>query len=254
MFILLLTGCINPSGMVHTHLIDHEVRKRQYVEAIEWYLVNTSLPIVFVENSLNDISAEFTSFIDSGRLEVLTFDGNNYNRDLGKGYGEALIIDYGLKHSNLISKYDDTSIIKITGRYICKNINDLLEMHNNKTTIYANISKDINNGSNIAISSIFISPLLFLQDYFLPSRDSLNDSIGYVFENLLYDSITRWKKDKLRFREFWVLPCITGMSGTFAVTIDTPTYTMKIKHKLMYILHRFFNYRGFLNPFRKKRY
>ena len=49
--ILLLTGCINPAGMSYTTLINPEERKKQYVDAIHFYLSKTNYPIVFSENS-----------------------------------------------------------------------------------------------------------------------------------------------------------------------------------------------------------
>ena len=48
--ILLLTGCINPAGMSYTTLINPEERKKQYVDAIHFYLSKTNYPIVFSEN------------------------------------------------------------------------------------------------------------------------------------------------------------------------------------------------------------
>ena len=55
--ILLLTGCINPAGMSYTTLINPEERKKQYVDAIHFYLSKTkrfflfSFVIVFMMKS-----------------------------------------------------------------------------------------------------------------------------------------------------------------------------------------------------------
>ena len=75
--ILLLTGCINPNGMAFTALSNLEERKRQYINAIRYYLSNTNFQIVFCENSGTDISPLFQRGIDSGRMEYLTFNGNH---------------------------------------------------------------------------------------------------------------------------------------------------------------------------------
>lgn len=238
-------------GMSHTKLSNPTIRQQQYVDAIRWYLYNTSFPILFVENSCHDFSREFTTFINSNRLEFITYDGNQYNRELGKGYGEACIIEYGLRHSRMIcGSKEQCSIIKVTGRYTCKNIMELSKKCSRKDTVYANIAKDIYNGSNIAISNIFIAPLTFLTDFFLVGKGRLNDSKGYIFENLLYDSITRWKSSGCRFREFWALPLISGVSGTYSYDILEPSLLSRFKHKVMYLLHRFFGYSGYINPFR----
>lgn len=58
-YILLLTACINPDGMPFTCLADVGVRKKQYIEALNFYLKNTTRKIVFVENSGTDISSSF---------------------------------------------------------------------------------------------------------------------------------------------------------------------------------------------------
>ena len=85
--VILLTGCIDPNGMTYTALNNIEERKTQYVNAIRFYLKQTNYPIVFSENSGTDISYLFQDFIDSGKLECLSFIGNQ-DKQKGKGYGE----------------------------------------------------------------------------------------------------------------------------------------------------------------------
>ena len=94
--VVLLTACVNPNGMSKTVLQD--------VNALNFYLQETSLPICFVENTGFDMSCEFHSYIDSGRLEYLCFKGNNYDKSLGKGYGEAVIILYATENSVFFKK------------------------------------------------------------------------------------------------------------------------------------------------------
>jgi hypothetical protein len=116
-----MTACVDPQGMSNTILQDKEIRKRQYIEAIDFYLSNTSLPIVFVENTNTNFSDLFSEYIDQGRLEYLTFDGNSsFDKTKGKGYGEALIMLYAINHSQLLqnSKY----LIKVSGRIKVENI------------------------------------------------------------------------------------------------------------------------------------
>lgn len=122
--VIVLTACVNPGGMSFTVLQDANERKRQYVEALNYYLTTTSLPIVFIENSNTDFSYEFLSWIEQGRLEYITFDGNTgFDKIKGKGYGEALMLLYAIEHSSMIRqcKY----LIKITGRLQVQNINKI---------------------------------------------------------------------------------------------------------------------------------
>ena len=126
--ILLLTGCINPNGMPFTALNNKEERQNQYVEALHFYLSQTSYPIVFTENSGTDISILFQKEIESGRMEYITFMGNQ-EKERGKGYGECEILKYALKCSKLINNSPDSRIVKITGRLIIRNINVILRFH-----------------------------------------------------------------------------------------------------------------------------
>ena len=100
--ILFLTACVNPNGMAYTKLNNPEVRLQQYKDALDWYLDHTDMKILLVENSGTDISSSYQKQIGEGRLEFLCFDGNNYDRFRGKGYGEAAIIAYGIAHSRLL--------------------------------------------------------------------------------------------------------------------------------------------------------
>lgn len=247
--ILFLTGCVDPKGMAFTALNNPEIRRQQYIDTLNWYLDNTSLPILFVENTNVDLSNEFRHNLIQGRLEILTFDGNNYDRSLGKGYGEARIMQYGFEHSNFLL-HEDAVIIKVTGRFICKNIEDLVKRYNCSNTIYANIGKD-DWGGNIASSVFVIAPSEFWKNIFLPRREELNDSKFFHFEHLLYESLCTWSNDGGRHREFWILPVMIGVSGTSGKKISCNSSNRTIKSKLFYILHRFFNYRRYLNPFYK---
>lgn len=75
-------------------LKNRDIQKEHYLRSIRWYLKHTGLPIVIVDNSKFDFSPFFTQEIRCGRLECITFDGNNYNVNLGKGFGEGEIMIY----------------------------------------------------------------------------------------------------------------------------------------------------------------
>lgn len=165
-YILLLTACINPDGMPFTCLADVGVRKKQYIEALNFYLKNTTRKIVFVENSGTDISSSFKDF--QHRIEFLCFDGNLcFDKRKGKGYGEALILEYAMAKSEFIT--DDVLIFKLTGRLQLININRLIHY----------------------------------MDKLSPSKDS----VGYYFEHLLFDSLRQNKGKirihKIPFFLYW---------------------------------------------------
>lgn len=248
--ILFLTACVNPKGMAYTKLSNPEIRLKQYKEALDWYLANTSFKILLVENSGYDFSDGYRKQIERGRLEFLSYEGNGYDRSRGKGYGEAEIVEFGIKHSRLLSAISqETLLAKVTGRLLCKNINELFNRYHNFNTVYANLGKD-DWGGNLASSQVFIAPVRFFSDCFLPRREEINDSKCRHFEHVLYDSIEDWKKHGGKHRMFWIPPVIEGMSGTSGATIDTRITSCKLlRYRIMYIFYRFFGYRGYENPF-----
>lgn len=245
--ILFLTACVNPNGMVFTKLNNPEVRLKQYKDALDWYLQNTDLSIILVENSGCDFSADYKEFVDRGRLEFISYNGNDYDRTLGKGYGEAQIMYYGINNSSIISARE-SRIVKVTGRFICRNIKSICEEHNKLNVVYANISKD-DWGGDISTSSCVIAPKSFWTEYFLPYRETLNDSKRHHFEHLLYEAIERWRGDGKKHKEFWTIPQMEGTSGTSGIYYSSSP-VRDMKSKLLYFLHKL-GYRGYLNPFYK---
>lgn len=207
--ILLLTGCINPNGMTMTALSNQEERKKQYVEAIHFYLSNTSFPIVFSENSGTDISLYFKKEIKSGRLEYLSFSGNQ-NKEKGKGYGECEIIQYALNNSKIIHFAKDKRIAKITGRLIIRNIKSIVRLHSllfPKNTVFCAINSDL----SFPDSRFVIAPECFYHT-FLKSKEIIDDLQGYYFEHALRDTIR--KEKQIPYSPFLLMPQIEGMSGS----------------------------------------
>lgn len=234
--VLLLTSCVNPNGMSYTALQDKETRKKQYLNAIKWYISNTKYKIVVCDNSLFDYSTFFKEECATGRVECLFFDGNNYDRNLGKGYGEALIIDYVINNSIVIR--EAKRIIKVTGRLIVHNIH-LLDMFSiDENNIYANSGKA--SGKYRCESKFFIAPKLFLSDYMLPHREELNDSNYVHFEHLLWTASNNWVQDGKGKRNDFFLPIdiegYSGTSGTQLIRVGFKSYwyalSQYIKHNL----------------------
>jgi len=227
-YVLLLTACINPDGMPFTTLSDKEVRRKQYLNALNFYLESTSYPIVFTENSDTDISRDYTDAIKNGRLEILTFKGNN-NKTKGKGYGESIIIEYALNHSKLISS--ETLVVKITGRLMVKNITAVLTerfpLQKPQSVVCA-----YNSDFSFPDSRLFIAPISFLRE-FLKDKEQIDDSIGVFFEHILSKNIINGQTP---WAPFWTEPAISGCSGTTGkkyVATSTKSREDIINYKLM---------------------
>lgn len=206
--LIFLTGCINPSGMAFTTLQDQKVRKQQYCDSIQFYLENTSSRILFVENSGVDISDQFKG-TSSARLEIITFNGNTYDKSFGKGYGEMLIIDYAIKNSSFIKQ--SPKICKITGRYKILNINSLIKA-------YSSYGRDIMVNllfkRTYSDSRIFIGDVNFFNKYLLKYAKEVNDTKGYFFEHALCNAVLDAMKENYFLLPFKYFPRISGQSGT----------------------------------------
>lgn len=205
--VILLTACVNPRGMVYTVLQDSDERKNQYITSLQFYLTHTSCHIVFVENSNSNFSDMFTEYIKSGRLEFFCFDGNNYDRTKGKGYGEALIIKYAYDHSTSICKAN--YVIKITGRLIISNIQSLLSSRFFKLK---NVCRCDFRWNDYLWSMVLIVPSSFLRNTIISNINRINDSEHCYFEHIVYESMI--KNKVLRIIPFLDSPIIMGTCGT----------------------------------------
>ena len=234
--VLLLTACVTPAGMAYTALQDPHERERQYLNALSWYIKNTSLRIVMCENTNYQLPQEFSAFIKNGRLEYLTFNGNNsFDKSRGKGVGESLIIQHAIKYSKFIADAD--VIMKMTGRQILKNINFIVHHCTKDNCIYANNGRYYLN-LRFAFSQFYICPKSFYKEYFLKGISRLDDSKFYYFEHLLADSIAEWKADgRGGSSEFWMPLLIDGTSGSCNAPLEHPSFPW-LRSVLKYWLHR----------------
>jgi hypothetical protein len=207
--ILLLTGTVKPGEMILTELTDPIKRQEQYIASLNYWLHNSILPIIFVENSETDLS----KFVDPkfySRIEFLTFKGNNYPKELGKGYGELNCLKYAYEKSAILQSADFA--FKITGRYIISNFEKFYSYYIQNPDIYTYL--DLKESLKTADSKIFGFNPSFLPEYLFERQHEINDSINMVFEHVLaratLESIVRGKK----FAQFVTYPKVLGVSGT----------------------------------------
>lgn len=184
-YILFLTGCVNPNGMSFTMVQNPDVRQKAYIETVEFYLKHTRMRIVFCENSGSDFSSLISE--QDARLEFLTFCGNDYDRSLGKGYGEWIIVDYAVKNSRWLrnAKY----IIKVSGKLKVINLT--------RSICWSNFVYDEKNltlcswcESGIVDSRCFVATQDAVKS-FLSLGNCINDTEGYYFEHQLHDSLLK---------------------------------------------------------------
>ncbi len=214
-FVILLSACVNPDGMSYTLLSNPEIRQKQYLEALEYYLTHTPYSIVVCENTQTRFIPSTMLDTYADRLEFLTFDGNRFDKTLGKGYGEAIIIEHALNHSVFCKDAD--YIIKITGRLIIRNFQTLLSsgfLFHSPLRKY--VIADMHTPLTMCNSFFLVAHKEFWQNYFCPAKEKLNDSRNFTFEHLLAQKILEWRK-KHAFRQFFFYIDKVGVSGTTAL-------------------------------------
>ena len=200
---ILLTGTITPNGMGNTALQDPILREKQYIDAIEYYLSGTDLRIVFCENSEKNIFHKINSEKKTTQLECITFDGNNYDKNRGKGYGEATIIKYALENSEFMKSAD--YLFKITGRVKVKNIKKLIKR---KIYKYQDVIGIECWGYNWMHSVCFFCCKDWLYATVSNYRPRLNDDT-FCFQTMLYNAVLRTKGINI----ISIHPYIDGISG-----------------------------------------
>lgn len=206
---ILLTGTINVGNISNTKHRDADIRKKEYIESINYYLSFTNYKILFVENSNVNISKYFVEFIELGRLEILSFNGNSFNPNLGKSFGEIEIIEYAFNNSKILNQTDN--VIKITGRYRILNINSIVD-NEYENTLVSSFYYDL----NLMDSRIFYAPKYFFLNYLIKKKYLINENKFIYFEHILSKAAFEFLSDiNNKHIQFKNIPHIKGVFGTF---------------------------------------
>ncbi|MWV54123.1 hypothetical protein [Chlorobium phaeovibrioides] len=233
--IIFMTGCIDPGGMHMTILTDTAKRKVQYIDAIRFYLNSASVPVLFIENSGNDISSEFRKEINEKTLEIVTFNGNDYDKKKGKGYGEMLIIEEAIRSSSLFDQAD--FIFKATGRYKVLNIRSFVEFVNEKPDA-AELMVNLLPTLADADSRFFGAKRDFFRDFLIGYRSRLNDQDCFYFETALASAVHMAIVDGYRYSGLHHYPRYSAESGTGGGVYNDSWSRWVIKDLLLKGQHR----------------
>jgi hypothetical protein len=225
--VILLTGTIYPNNMGQTVLQDPVVRKEQYKESIYFYLKKTNLKIVFVENSNTDISNDFINENTIHRLEFLMFDGNNYSRKFGKGYGEMKILNYAFENSVFIKNCD--FVIKITGRIKIKNINIFINQIN-RLLFKEFFILDFQRNLKWADSRLFIFYQNFFSKYLQKYGNQIDDSREINFEHALCKASLEAILDNVEYYPLTDYPVFSGSAGTTGKKYNENIFFKFLRH------------------------
>ena len=145
--LLLLTATITPpKGVPSLARLDPDQRRVDYLRAFRFYLDMLGRPldrIVFVENSASDL-ADFARVAHEvgaqDRVEFVSFYGLDYPSGYGRAYGEFMLFDHAADHSETLRGAGDDAIVwKMTGRYLTRNLPEIIATRPQTFDLYCNL-------------------------------------------------------------------------------------------------------------------
>jgi hypothetical protein len=222
---ILLTGTIIPHSSFVVHA-DPKRRRQEYITAIKYY--SQFCLVYFLENSEYDIFAdpEFSSYpnVIIRRFPV----SPEYSR--GKGFQEFEMIDKWLE----TEKNPPIRIIKITGRYIINNFQQIFSecCKVDKGTCLI----DLYRNRKVAISSLFSITWDNYSKYFKGAYLECDDQKGLWIERILFKKIA---SSDLETRFFLYEPRIYGISGSLGTNLPGRRIIYMIKDQRRFIYNLF---------------
>lgn len=210
--ILVLTGTIDPQGMIGTKLVDPLERERDYLSSFhKWVKYSDFMRIIFCENSGFDLS-KFAEIPTNGKqVNLLSFSGNAFDRKFGKGYGEMEILNYVFDQPGLILSED--RIVKCTGRLFVKN-HQIFYRHALNATF--DVSSDLYRSLDESDVRLFMFSPYFYQTYLRCRQPLLDETVhpAQLLEKIVAQAICSAMADLLQFKPLPATPHFDGRSGS----------------------------------------
>lgn len=224
---IVLTGTIIPNDIKTTHR-DWEVRRKEYLDAIKYYKKFSK--VYFLENSDYELSLD-AEFASSERFQCFKFKASKQFKK-GKGYQEFQMLDEFVKH-----KLNDDWFVKVTGRYIYENFDEIFSFIRRGKCKY-DLIIDAFIRSRIALTCLFyVKKNVYLQ-CFQNTYIEMNDSEGAYSEHVIYRALKK-SCSYTFFPKLPILNVITGTSG-LGVTMNDCSIKSRIKNvqRILFLLLR----------------
>ena len=212
--VTLVIGCtVDVKSIIHSSRNNIDDRLDDLNKSLPIWLNKTYFKnIIIVENS-NYKSEFFNDIIKKSsndkNIDFIQYDGQKFDRSLGKGYGWAEEIKRAINSE----KYGLNSQLfcLVPGRYHIPNFDKILLKANN--TLVCNINLNL----SFAFSPITIFSREFIQNYWLPECKNINDSIGLTMEHCQAKAILRAIADGHE----WELPYEEPILNTISAISNT---------------------------------
>ncbi len=217
--VLLLTGTINSSGIEFMKRNDTQTRLTDYKKSITKWIRSYDGKIVFVENSNFPRNELGNEICNHKNLEYLSYDGQDFSRNKGKGFGEINSFEYAFLNSKFLKEAEN--IVKCNGRYFFRNFHKILQFEED---VVGNFRKDL----DFMDSRVFGFKPDFFKNFFIKYKNLIDDSKGIYFEHALAIATHELLSTGGKWKSIDFPLIIEGYSGTGNFKYDTPLSNFKI--------------------------
>lgn len=214
---IVMTATVEPNAVI-VERSDVKQRLSDYKLCVDFYLKSTDLPIYFVENSEFDLDSDpdFKEYEKAERFTIIRVKSLP-EKTKGKGYQEFYAMDRAIGE-----KITESFIIKVTGRYLVRNISDLIPGMKSPLNI------DMHRKMAVAITGFFGVEKECYQNYFAGLYKQVDDSEGVFIEHVLYREIVSThliEKTSL----LPLNPQYEGISGSHGNSMKRNKYKMMVR-------------------------
>jgi hypothetical protein len=201
---IVLTGTIIPNTTHQLQHLDPQIRRSEYLAAISFY--NKLAPVYFLENSSYPL-LEDEEFTNLPNTFIRKFPISNFP-EKGRGFQEFEMLDAWMQSESNAPK----QWLKITGRYIYENVQDIL----NECTGNSLVEIIINQYrfSGYVDPAIFCISSVFYQNNISKLYHECDDQHGWFIEKVLYKLLQPVEyRICQRFKNSLICSGIAGFSG-----------------------------------------
>ena len=204
---IVMTATIYPRANLTVHLNSSE-RRSEYLQAVKFYTKFSK--VYFLENSGFNFRVD-KDFCACENVTYLQLEPSN-EFDKGKGFQEFEMLDNWVKLYG--SNYQ--GFVKVTGRYIVKNIEHIIK-EANLSGESSCIFERKKNRLDIALTDLFYSGCEFYKKNLLGCYSSADDRAGYFIEHV----VGKILMGKPAVKVFANYPIKTGVSGSHGGRMPT---------------------------------
>ncbi len=208
----------------------------QYIQNIIRYIAFSNAEnIVFCENSGYPIQDKDTltaiAKLFKKELEILQFNGD-HEKSVKKWrwFWENEIIEYAIQKSQLIK--ESWTFIKITWRYRCENINQIIDWSKNKDICFSKLMpislKEIN--TKAVNTAVFKTSVDFFNKVLTGAGKDVDDTKIHFLEHVYFDRLKKKSKKIFSLPQY---PKMRGMTWEGKILKKS-----RLVETIMHILHK----------------